>query len=116
MLLKPAPFDDTQNPPAVGLREIPQPLTKFGSTSGATPASSEARSVAMYAVAAVGTERLSSPWTLSRDRLGQLRDGRANFVCTPERCRDILVLPRSMAVDCPGAPAAPADCPDQSWS
>src|SRR5262245_3548728 len=32
-----APLDDTQNPPAVGFTETPQPFFKFVSVIGATP-------------------------------------------------------------------------------
>src|SRR3954453_10858316 len=65
--LRSAPLDDTQNG-LVALREMPQALTRVGSVTGATPAWSDTRSVAMYAVAAAGTARASRDSTPSRGR------------------------------------------------
>src|SRR2546423_578836 len=66
--LRPPPLDETQKPPPLGLREMPQAFVKVGSVVGAIPGWSEIRSVARNTV--LGLHRCS------RDSIDGMHRGR----------------------------------------
>src|SRR5262249_46476181 len=66
--LRPAPLDDTENAPPLGLREMPQGFFRVGSTSWANPGRSDTRLVWMKS--ADGTARSSRISRPGRGRAG----------------------------------------------
>src|SRR5262249_13594657 len=68
--LRPVRLSDSQNAPALGLAEMPQGLTRFGSRSRATPAWSDTRLFCWNRLEADSRARSSSASRASRGRSG----------------------------------------------